>query len=131
MDILEVAYKRLSANPIIKNYCEDRIKYYVGPETMDSSKPFMIIEPVDVDVPAMFSSDEIIADEFFIQVSVEASQRKVPKEIQAEVRKELRAIGMAQLADGLDEYFKDTKRYVDARRYRGIPVRLFLLKEEV
>lgn len=91
----------------------------------------MIIEPVDVELPAMFSSDEIIADEFFIQVSVEASQRKVPKEIQAEVRKELRAIGMAQLADGLDEYFKDTKRYVDARRYRGIPVRLFLLKEEV
>lgn len=98
---------------------------------MDSSKPFMIIEPVDVSLPAMFSSDEIIADDFFIQVSVEAQQRKIPKEIQAEVRKELRSIGLAQLANGMDEYFKETKRYVDARRYRGVPVRLFLLEEEV
>ncbi|WP_225308242.1 DUF3168 domain-containing protein [Listeria monocytogenes] len=121
----------MSTNPVIKNYCENRIKYYEGPETMDSSKPFMIIEPVDVELPAMFSSDEIVADDFFIQVSVEAPQRKIPKEIQAEVRKELRSIGLAQLANGLDEYFKDTKRYVDARRYRGVPFRLFLLEEEV
>jgi DNA-binding transcriptional regulator PaaX len=47
------------------------------------------------------------------------------KEIQAEVKKELKKLGFGQLKDGLDEYFNETKRFVDARRYRG------LIKEEV
>ncbi|PJN91407.1 DUF3168 domain-containing protein [Bacillus sp. mrc49] len=124
-DGLMVIYNQLNSNEIIVSHCNGRIKFYEYPETADASKPFIVIDPLDVPGPVVFASNENHANEYLYQIDVEASNRLLVKEIQREIKKELKKIGFGQLKDGLDEYFKETKRFVDARRYQG------LIKEEV
>ncbi|MFJ7993591.1 DUF3168 domain-containing protein [Peribacillus frigoritolerans] len=124
-DGLMVIYNQLISNEVIVSLCEDRIKFYEYPETGDASKPFIVIDPLDVPVPTVYASNENHANEYLYQIDVESTNRLQVKEIQAEIKKELKKLGFGQLKDGLDEYFNETKRFVDARRYRG------LIKEEV
>ncbi|QYF82460.1 hypothetical protein KY492_26655 [Brevibacterium sp. PAMC21349] len=124
-DGLMVIYNQLISNEVIVSLCEDRIKFYEYPETGDTSKPFIVIDPLDVPVPTVYASNENHANEYLYQIDVESTNRLQVKEIQAEIKKELKKLGFGQLKDGLDEYFNETKRFVDARRYRG------LIKEEV
>ncbi|MET1177565.1 DUF3168 domain-containing protein [Peribacillus simplex] len=124
-DGLMVIYNQLISNELIVSLCADRIKFYEYPETGDASKPFIVIDPLDVPVPTVYASNENHANEYLYQIDVESTNRLQVKEIQAEVKKELKKLGFGQLKDGLDEYFKETKRFVDARRYQG------LIKEEV
>lgn len=124
-DGLMVIYNQLISNELIVSLCADRIKFYEYPETGDTSKPFIVIDPLDVPVPTVYASNENHANEYLYQIDVESTNRLQVKEIQAEIKKELKKLGFGQLKDGLDEYFKETKRFVDARRYRG------LIKEEV
>ncbi|MDV7767603.1 DUF3168 domain-containing protein [Peribacillus sp. CSMR9] len=124
-DGLMVIYNQLRSNELIVSLCADRIKFYEYPETGDASKPFIVIDPLDVPVPTVYASNENHANEYLYQIDVESTNRLQVKEIQAEIKKELKKLGFGQLKDGLDEYFKETKRFVDARRYQG------LIKEEV
>ncbi|MFS0603214.1 DUF3168 domain-containing protein [Peribacillus frigoritolerans] len=124
-DGLMVIYNQLISNEMIVSLCADRIKFYEYPETGDTSKPFIVIDPLDVPVPTVYASNENHANEYLYQIDVESTNRLQVKEIQAEIKKELKKLGFGQLKDGLDEYFKETKRFVDARRYQG------LIKEEV
>jgi hypothetical protein len=124
-DGLMVIYNQLISNEMIVSLCEDRIKFYEYPETGDTSKPFIVIDPLDVPVPTVYASNENHANEYLYQIDVESMNRLQVKKIQAEIKKELKKLGFGQLKDGLDEYFKETKRFVDARRYQG------LIKEEV
>ncbi|MFE5430276.1 DUF3168 domain-containing protein [Peribacillus simplex] len=124
-DGLMVIYNQLISNELIVSLCAGRIKFYEYPETGDTSKPFIVIDPLDVPVPTVYASNENHANEYLYQIDVESTNRLLVKKIQAEIKKELKKLGFGQLKDGLDEYFKETKRFVDARRYQG------LIKEEV
>ncbi|WP_260286358.1 DUF3168 domain-containing protein [Peribacillus aracenensis] len=125
-DGLMVIYNQLRTNELIVSLCEDRIKFYEYPETGDTSKPFIVIDPLIPPFPTVYASNENHAYKYLYQIDVESTERITVKKIQAEIRKELKKLGFGQLKDeGLDEYFKETKRFVDARRYQG------LIKEEV
>ncbi|EAE4549599.1 DUF3168 domain-containing protein, partial [Listeria monocytogenes] len=115
IDILNIIYTTLSKNDIIHTTCEERIKYYDFPSTGDSNKTFLLIIPLDVPVPTNFSSNEAMWEDFLVQIDVQSDNRLIVKQIQEEVRKEMKQIGFGQLAGGLDEYFPETGRFVDAR----------------
>ncbi|CUM00137.1 DUF3168 domain-containing protein [Listeria monocytogenes] len=125
IDILNVIYTTLSKNDIIHTTCEERIKYYDFPGTGDSNKTFLLIIPLDVPVPTNFSSNESTWEDFLVQIDVQSDNRLTAKQIQEEVRKEMKRIGFGQLAGGLDEYFPETGRFVDARKYSGLPYKLY------
>ncbi|EAD6082622.1 DUF3168 domain-containing protein [Listeria monocytogenes] len=125
IDILNVIYTTLSKNDIIHTTCEERIKYYDFPSTGDSNKTFLLIIPLDVPVPTNFSSNEAVWEDFLVQIDVQSDNRLIVKQIQEEVRKEMKRIGFGQLAGGLDEYFPETGRFVDARKYSGLPYKLY------
>ncbi|EAD9325903.1 DUF3168 domain-containing protein [Listeria monocytogenes] len=125
IDILNVIYTTLSKNDIIHTTCEERIKYYDFPSTGDSNKTFLLIIPLDVPVPTNFSSNESTWEDFLVQIDVQSDNRLTAKQIQEEVRKEMKRIGFGQLAGGLDEYFPETGRFVDARKYSGLPYKLY------
>ena len=116
--MLEV-YNLLYDDSYIKEKCENRIKFYYYPETADTSKPFVIIEPLEVMTPSSYGSDKELTVEFSYQVDVQGFERMVVKNIQAKIKDLMLKSGFSQLQYGLDEYFKETKRYVDARRYVG------------
>ncbi|ECB9551382.1 DUF3168 domain-containing protein [Listeria monocytogenes] len=125
IDILNVIYTTLSKNDIIHTTCEERIKYYDFPGTGDSNKTFLLIIPLDVPVPTNFSSNEAMWEDFLVQIDVQSDDRLTVKQIQEEVRKEMKQIGFGQLAGGLDEYFPETGQFVDARKYSGLPYKLY------
>ncbi|EAD7441489.1 DUF3168 domain-containing protein [Listeria monocytogenes] len=125
IDILNIIYTTLSKNDIIHTTCEERIKYYDFPSTGDSNKTFLLIIPLDVPVPTNFSSKEAMWEDFLVQIDVQSDNRLIVKQIQEEVRKEMKQIGFGQLAGGLDEYFPETARFVDARKYSGLPYKLY------
>ncbi|EJY6074067.1 DUF3168 domain-containing protein [Listeria monocytogenes] len=125
IDILNIIYTTLSKNDIIHTTCEERIKYYDFPSTGNSNKTFLLIIPLDVPVPTNFSSNEAVWEDFLVQIDVQSDDRLTVKQIQEEVRKEMKQIGFGQLAGGLDEYFPETGRFVDARKYSGLPYKLY------
>ncbi|EAC3673329.1 DUF3168 domain-containing protein [Listeria monocytogenes] len=125
IDILNIIYTTLSKNDIIHTSCEERIKYYDFPSTGDSNKTFLLIIPLDVPVPTNFSSNESTWEDFLVQIDVQSDNRLMVKQIQEEVRKEMKQLGFGQLAGGLDEYFPETGRFVDARKYSGLPYKLY------
>ncbi|EAD1352058.1 DUF3168 domain-containing protein [Listeria monocytogenes] len=125
IDILNIIYTTLSKNDIIHTTCKERIKYYDFPSTGDSNKTFLLIIPLDVPVPTNFSSNEAMWEDFLVQIDVQSDNRLIVKQIQEEVRKEMKQIGFGQLAGGLDEYFPETGRFVDARKYNGLPYKLY------
>ncbi|WP_413486014.1 DUF3168 domain-containing protein [Brochothrix thermosphacta] len=123
IDMLSVIYEKLKTNEVIKAQCGSRIFYYELPETAATDKPFMIIIPLDVPVPVNYGGNTNHSEEYLYQIDVQSHDRKVVKIVQNEIRKELENINLYQQTNGFDEYFNGTKRYVDARRYIGIPFR--------
>ena len=125
-NMLDNIYEALCTNEYIHNLTfneetkEYRIKYYQQSETADKSGAFITIRPVDVPNEAYHGSDKELSIEHLIQIDVESKYRATCKQIQYEIKKEMKKLGFGQVSgQGLDEYFSETNRYVDARRYDG------------
>ncbi|GMC01780.1 hypothetical protein [Enterococcus thailandicus] len=125
-DMLNIIYESLCSNEYIHSmtYNEEteqyRIKFYEQPETADKTGTFITIRPVDVPNEAYHGSDQELSIEHLIQIDVESTYRTTCKQIQHEIKKEMKKLGFGQVSgQGLDEYFTETKRFVDARRYDG------------
>lgn len=118
-DMMMEIYTALCADQLIsENVTKDRIKFYEAPETLDVSKPFIIIDALSPQTSAYFAANKEMSVQFSYQINVETTDRILTKRISRSVNYIMRDLGFSQLKDGLDEYFKETKRYVDARRYR-------------
>ena len=124
--MLDTIYEMLSTNEYIHKLTfneeteEYRIKYYQQPETADKTGAFITIRPVDVPNEAYHGSDKELSIEHLMQIDVESKYRATCKQIQYEIKKEMKKLGFGQISgQGLDEYFSETGRFVDARRYNG------------
>jgi len=121
--MLDILYQKLVENPIIRKECgaTNRIKYYEIPETMESDgKPLIILSPLAPPKSTNYASNVFLSKRFTVQIDVQSNDRKLTKKLQHEIETQLNELEFYQLDGGLDEYFKDTKRFVDARRYQGI-----------
>ncbi|MBS7578293.1 MULTISPECIES: hypothetical protein [unclassified Enterococcus] len=119
----ETISKKLSVKEINPDSGEEeisyQIKFFEAPETFDTSKPFIIIDVFDgPQTNAYYGSDKPLSSKFNFQINVESMNRMLTKEIAKAVKDVMLAQGYGQLSGGLDTYFKETKRFVDARRYR-------------
>ncbi|MBC2369375.1 DUF3168 domain-containing protein [Listeria booriae] len=125
IDILKEIHDRFIQNEVIVQYCEGRIKFYKYPETADDAKPFIIISLLEPPREATYASDNAKVEYVSIQVDVEATDRMLVKEIQGQIKQILKEMNVMQELGGLDEYFDETKRFVDSRRYSGFPYSLY------
>ncbi len=116
-DMLDIIHQAMQEDEVIASNCEGRIKYYLYPETGETVNPFITIRPLTPPEAKVYASDKNLSYQFFYQIDVQASERKKCKEIQHAVKAVMEGIGYVQQAGGLDEYFQETKRFVDARRY--------------
>ena len=118
-DMMMEIYTALCADQLIsENVTEERIKFYEAPETLDVSKPFIIIDALSPQTSANFAANKVVSKQFSYQINVETPDRVLTKRISRSVSYIMRNLDFGQLNGGLDTYFKETKRYVDARRYR-------------
>lgn len=125
-DMLDAIYVALCSNDYISSMTlnketeQYRIKFYEQPETADKSGAFITIRPLDVPNEAYHGSDKELSIKHLIQIDVESKYRATCKQMQYEIKKEMKKLGFGQVSgQGLDEYFSETRRYVDARRYDG------------
>lgn len=116
-DMLDIIYGAMCKNESIRTECGDRIKYYVYPETGDTDKPFITIRPLSPPQATAYASDRNLGYDFFYQIDVQSYDRKKCKAIQQAVKEVMDGLDFIQQPAGLDEYFEETKRFVDARRY--------------
>lgn len=119
-DMMMIVYDALKSNSLIAEKVTAKgIKFYEVPETFDTTKPFIILDTsLGPQTTAYFAGDKVMSKQFKYQVNVESTNRMLTKEIAKAVEETMRDIGFGQLDGGLDTYFPETKRYVDARRYR-------------
>lgn len=119
-DMMMEVYNQLIANDLIKEkVTKERIKFYEVPESLDTSKPFIVIDtPLGPPMSAYFAANKELSQTFSYQINVESPNRKITKEIAKEIKKVMWEFNYQQLNGGLDTYFIETKRFVDARRYR-------------
>lgn len=119
-DMMMEVYNALIANPLIEEkVTAEQIKFYEAPESFDRSKAFIIIDTFSgPPIPAYFAANKELSQKFSYQINVESASRMLTKEIAKAVKDTMWEFGFSQLSGGLDEYFPETKRFVDARRYR-------------
>lgn len=116
-DMLDIIYEKLCEDEVITTECGDRIKFYIYPETGETEKPFVTIRPLMPPLASNYASDKSLGYQFFFQIDVQSYDRKKCKEIQHAIKDVMESNGFSQQSSGLDEYFEETKRFVDARRY--------------
>ena len=114
----------------LKEIIGSRVYYYEVPETSDTSKPFVVLTPINDD-PSSFVSDKYLSESYFVQVDVETYKHQTTIDVTKRIRYLLFEMNMYQTSSQLDDYFKETKRYVMSRRYRGIPKNQFYKGERI
>lgn len=118
-DMMMEIYDFLCADPTIAEHIgKTRIKFYELPETFDTTKPFIILDALEPISDSTFGSNKPLSQQFSYQINIETYDRKLTKEVARTVKNIMWEHDFRQLNGGLDEYFKETKRFVDARRYR-------------
>lgn len=119
-DMIQTIYDALNANERFHELVDDRIRKYAYPESAPRAPLFVLIYPMDPPSPGIAGSDGMLSVEFYYQINVEGLDRHDVKEVAAIVRDTMSGFNFAQLSTGLDTYFPETARFVDARRYRGV-----------
>lgn len=119
-DMMMEVYNQLIANDLIKEkVTKERIKFYEVPESLDTSKPFIVIDtPLGPPESAYYAANKEMSQTFSYQVNVETTNRKLTDELSKEIKKIMWENDFKQLSGGLNTYFTETKRFVQARRYR-------------
>lgn len=119
-DMMIEVYDALIKNEIIKELVTpQRIKFYEVPENLDMTKPFIVIDNfLGPQTNAYFANNKALSIRFNYQINVESMDRMTTKRISKAAEETMRQIGFGRLEGGLDQYFSETKRFVDARRYR-------------
>ena len=119
MDALNKIYEALSADSVIYDAVENRIKYYDYPETATVDKAYIIIDPLQPPMPDDYADNDWLTEEHLIQIDIWSKSREEKDKLGERIRMVMKNIGFYQSGGGIDEYDKDVKIYRDARRYLG------------
>lgn len=95
------------------------IKPYYRPESLPEREPSVVIIPLESPRQNSYGGDRPLRKEFTYQINVESGNLSEVKRLARIVEEVLLDLDFFQLPEGLDEYFVETRRYVDSRRYRG------------
>ncbi|MBO1106085.1 hypothetical protein FQT01_12345 [Enterococcus faecalis] len=119
-DMMMEVYDALIKNETIKELVTpQRIKFYEVPENLDMTKPFIVIDNfLGPQTNAYFANNKALSIRFNYQINVESMDRMTTKRISKAAEETMRQMGFGRLEGGLDQYFSETKRFVEARRYR-------------
>lgn len=122
MDIQAKVYEAIAASSKLQDVVRaDRVKFYEFPPSgaAASGAPYIVIDPLDAQAPAVFADDTWIAESQLLQVEVWGGKRREVFVLAEALRAALATTGLLQKPGGVDEYDAETKVYRDARRYDG------------
>lgn len=76
IDILDEVYELFTADELIQGICEDRIKFYSVPESLNTKQTFMRISLLEPPREDVYKSDSPSVERVSLQIDVEGSERK-------------------------------------------------------
>ena len=115
-DMMMVVASKIKERPELADVT---VKPYYRPESLAQDKASLVIVPMAPPRQVDFGSDKPLRKQFTYQINIEASSKALCTSVALAVDEVLTGLGFYQLNGGIDEYFVETKRFVDARRYRG------------
>lgn len=130
MNILKLIREIILADPFLKQEVGNRIYFYKPTEVADKNNSFIVLNPV-YDSPSTFASNDYHSESWLIQVDVEAYTEQKAIDITKRIRRLMWNLDLKSTSSQLDDYFKETKRYVKSRRYEGIPKNQYYKGERV
>ena len=95
------------------------IKSFKRPDSLANNEPSIVIRPVGPPMQTAHGSNTSLAKTFLYQDNVESKNYMECKELQRKIEKIMEDHRFYQTTGGLDEWIPETKRYVDARTYKG------------
>ncbi len=116
-DMLTEVWLALSDRP---EFSDVAIKSFERPEDLADDAPSVAIIPLGPPEQTVPGSDAFLAKRYMYQINVESPDRIQAKEFAKIVENVMLDLRFTQLSGGLDDYFAATKRYVDARTYKGM-----------
>lgn len=130
MNILKLIRQIILEDPELEHAVGNRIYFYKPTEVADKSDSFIVLNSV-YDSPSTFASNDYLSESWLIQVDVEAYTEQKVIDITKRIRRLMWNLDLKPTSSQLDEYFKETKRYVKSRRYEGIPKNQYYKGERV
>ncbi|MDG4969256.1 hypothetical protein [Lactococcus lactis] len=119
-DMLNELMQALATDSEIQEIQQNEgFKSYVRRDELAKEKTSITVSPSGPPESVGFASNDSLSKHFIFQVSIEAVQREIPKNLQRKVEQIFKTMGFYQMPGGIDDYFSTTKRYVDARFYQG------------
>lgn len=112
-------YNELMKDEYIAQQAGGRIKFYEYPETGDVSGPHIVIDPLDVPLPAEFGDNQYLAEDYLLQVDVWTKDRATAEKLTKRVQDVLWNVNFPASGGAMNEYDKKTGIYRMAKRYRG------------
>lgn len=130
MNILEYIQELILEDDYLQSIISDRIYFMKTTESSNTTKPFVLIRPISNDI-STFVSDKYLSETFFVQIDVQSYKYNISLKIANRIRKILWNNGLKRYGTDFNEYFEETKRYVLARKYIGIPKNKYYKGERV
>lgn len=119
-EIYQVLLKNVAIEQATLKGNKHNIYYYEMPDG-ELPSTLVIIRPYSPPAPAYCGSDKNLAQRLTFQIDVQSVDRMTCKKLQVAIEQSLSELRYRRLPNQeLDEYFKDTRRYVDARRYQKV-----------
>lgn len=117
-DFLQEGYDLIKDNKVIKEMCEDRIRFYHYETYDDEKKDFIVFRPVTANNNAVYGSNEPNREFQVVQVDVQSRKRKNCQIIMNEIEKEFAKRDWKRINfTSFDSYFPVVGRYVLAYRF--------------
>ena len=97
---------------------EKNIRFYKWTDETRVSYPFILIVPTSPPLSGTHANDEELTKVLTYDIHVQSDSVETTRDLMIVIHKIMKWIGFAQLPGGVDDYFEDTRKYVQARRYR-------------
>jgi hypothetical protein len=117
-DVLMIIYNKLLEDPFIAEHARGRIKFYEYPETGDVTRPYIVIDPLDVPLPSDYADDDWLTLDYMLQIDVWTKDRTLTRQLSYQTAEVLWDIGLRNYGGGVDEWDKDSGIFRQARRFR-------------
>lgn len=115
----ETIRNKMIDDPFIMELVQpENIRFYKWTDETRTSYPFVLIVPTAPPLSGTHASNDELTKILTYDIHVQAGTSLVTKNLMIHIHKMMKQMKFSQLPGGVDDYFEDTRKYVQARRYR-------------
>jgi len=123
-EILTYVYELIIQDTYLKSIFGTRVYSYEPSETDITSEPFIIIDPLIPFDTNIRASNTFHSKAFYFQLNIETYNGEIAHDAFSYIIDLLEKHKLINQNDGMDTYFRETRRFVITERFYGTPILL-------